>query len=98
MSTAKDSQAPTAPTELKITAIKEASVSLEWIASTDNSKIAGYQIYCNGIVIATASGTSRIVKSPFSLGSDVYFIKAYDIAGNLYAGSNAVTAVIPIEQ
>lgn len=97
VATVKDSQAPTAPTELKITAIKGASVSLEWLPSTDNSKIAGYQIYCNGIVISTAAGTSRIVKSPFNLGSDIYFIKAYDIAGNLSAGSNTVTAVITSE-
>lgn len=97
VNTAKDSQAPTAPTKLKITGIKGTSVSLEWIASTDNSKIAGYQIYCNGIVISTAAGTSRVVKSPFNLGSDVYFIKAYDIAGNLSAGSNTVTAITPTE-
>jgi chitodextrinase len=97
VTTTKDSLAPTAPKELKITTIKGASVSLEWIASTDNSKITGYQIYCNGIVIATASGTSRIVKSPFSLGSDTYYIKAYDIAGNLSASSNALTVVIASE-
>jgi hypothetical protein len=48
-------------------------------------------------VISTAAGTSRIVKSPFNLGSDVYYIKAYDIAGNLSAGSNTVTAVIASE-
>jgi chitodextrinase len=95
--TAKDSQAPTAPTQLKIATIKGASVSLEWISSSDNSKVAGYQIYCNGIVIATAAGTSRIVKSPFNLGADTYFIKAYDIAGNLSAGSNTITAVTASE-
>lgn len=97
VNTVKDSQEPTTPSELKITSIKGSSVSLEWIASTDNSKIAGYQIYCNGIVIATAAGTSRIVKSPFNLDSDVYYIKVYDIAGNLSAGSNTVTAVIASE-
>lgn len=97
VTTASDSYAPTAPTGLKITAIKEASVSLEWIASIDNSKVAGYQIYCNGIVIATAAGTSRIVKSPFNRGSDAYFIKAYDIAGNLSADSNTVIAVTASE-
>ena len=97
VTTAKDTQAPTAPGELKITAIKGSSVSLEWIASTDNSKIAGYQIYCNGIVIATAAGTSRIVNSPFNRGSDTYSIKAYDIAGNLSANSNTVTAITVTE-
>jgi chitodextrinase len=97
VTTAKDSQAPTAPGELKIAAIKGSSVSLEWVASTDNCKIAGYQIYCNGIVIATAAGTSRIVNSPFNRGTDTYFIKAYDIAGNLSANSNIVTAITVTE-
>jgi chitodextrinase len=97
VNTERDSQVPAAPTGLKIAEIKGSSVSLEWIASTDNSKIAGYQIYCDGIVIATAAGTSRIVKSPFNLDSDVYYIKTYDIAGNLSAGSNTVTAVIASE-
>lgn len=97
VTTPMDSQAPAAPGDLKITATEGASVTLEWKASTDNSKIAGYQIYCNGIVITTAAGTSRTVKSPFCMGTDVYWIKAYDIAGNLSANSNSVTAVIPYE-
>ncbi len=94
VTTSKDSQAPKAPAELKITAIKGASVSLEWIASIDNSKIGGYQVYCNGIVISTAAGTKRTVKSPFNLDSDTYFIKSYDIAGNLSAASNTVTVTV----
>ena len=97
VTTLKDIQIPTAPSELKITAVKGASVSLEWTASTDNSKIAGYQIYCNGIVIATAAGTSRTVKSPFGLGYDEFWIKAYDQAGNLSGSSNTVIAVTPSE-
>ena len=97
VTTLKDVQIPTAPSELKITAVKGASVSLEWTASTDNSKIAGYQIYCNGIVIATAAGTSRIVKSPFGLGYDEFWIKAYDQAGNLSGNSNTVIAVTSSE-
>lgn len=91
----KDSQSPTAPSGLKITAVKGSSVSLAWTASDDNSKVAGYQIYCNGIVIATAARPSRIVKSPFGLDSDVFWIKAYDIAGNLSDSSNTVTASAP---
>ncbi|MHB1394562.1 MAG: fibronectin type III domain-containing protein [Clostridia bacterium] len=54
VTTLKDLQAPTAPSELKVTAVKESSVSLAWAASADNAKVAGYQIYCNGIVITTA--------------------------------------------
>lgn len=97
VTTLKDTQAPTAPSELRIAAVKGSSVSLTWTASTDNSKIVGYQIYCNGIVIATAARTSRTVRSPFGLDSDVFWVKAYDQGGNLSGRSNAVTAVIPSE-
>ncbi len=92
VATMKDSLPPAAPSGLKVTAVKGSSVSLAWTESTDNSKIAGYQIYCNGIVIATAARDTRVVKSPFGPGTDVFWIKAYDIAGNLSAGSNTVSA------
>ncbi|MGE5631755.1 MAG: fibronectin type III domain-containing protein [Caulobacteraceae bacterium] len=51
VATLNDTQAPTAPSGLKVTAVKGSSVSLTWTASADNAKVAGYQIYCNGIVI-----------------------------------------------
>ncbi len=93
ISTLKDSLSPTAPAELKISKASGSSVSLAWTASTDNAKVSGYQIYCNGIVIATAARTTRTVKSPFGLGIDLYWVKAYDQAGNLSGSSNKVTAV-----
>lgn len=93
VTTLKDTQPPTAPTGLKVTDIKGSSVYLAWTASKDNAKIAGYQIYCNGLVISTAARTSRVVKSPFGMGSDVFWIKAYDQAGNLSGSSNTVSAV-----
>lgn len=93
VTTSKDLQAPAAPAELKVTAVNGSSVSLAWTAAADNAKVAGYQIYCNGIVITTAVRTSRIVKSPFGLGLDVYWVKAFDQVGNLSGSSNTVTAV-----
>jgi len=90
VTTPKDTQKPTPPSELKITGTNGSSVSLTWKAAADNSKVAGYQIYCNGIVIATATGTSRTVKSPFGLDSDIFWIKAYDLGGNLSENSNTV--------
>ncbi|KUO76621.1 MAG: hypothetical protein APF77_16515 [Clostridia bacterium BRH_c25] len=95
VATLKDQQAPKAPSGLKVTAVKNSSVSLTWTASTDNGKVAGYQIYCNGLVISTAAGISRIVANPFGPGSVEFYIRAYDQAGNLSDGSNTVTAVTP---
>lgn len=92
VTTLEDSQAPTAPTNLKVTAVNGASVSISWTASADNGKIAGYQIYCNGIVITTSVSTSRTVKNPFTPGLYEFWVKAYDRAGNLSDASNTVTA------
>lgn len=97
VSTLKDTQAPTAPSGLIVTAVKNSSVHLSWTASTDNAKVVGYQIYCNGIVITTAARTSRVVKSPFGFGIDVYWLKAYDQTGNLSGSSNAITVVTPLK-
>ncbi|HYE82113.1 MAG TPA: fibronectin type III domain-containing protein [Clostridia bacterium] len=95
VATLKDQQAPKAPTGLKVADIKNSSVYLEWKASTDNGKVAGYQIYCNGIVISTAAGTSRKVTNPFGPGSIDFYIRSYDQAGNLSDSSNTATAVTP---
>ena len=96
-STLTDSQAPTAPTGLKISSLKGSAVSLTWTASKDNVKVKGYQIYCNGIVIETSTRTTRSVSSPFGLGVDVYWIKAYDQSGNISAGSNVLTVITPVK-
>lgn len=97
VNTLKDSQAPAPPSNLKVTAVNGASVSLSWTASTDNGKTAGYQIYCNGIVINTSISASRIVKNPFGPGLYEFWIKAYDQSGNLSASSNTVAVATSVE-
>lgn len=89
----KDLQAPTAPTKLKVNSVKGSSVSLSWTASTDNIKVKGYFIYCNGIKIAATTRTSLSVKSWTGLGINTYWVKAYDLADNLSDSSNAVITV-----
>ena len=96
-STLKDQQAPDAPSELKATSVKGYSVSLQWTASTDNVKVAGYQIYCNGIVISTSTGTSRTVRNPFGPGYVEFYVKSYDQSGNLSDSSNTITVFTPSE-
>ncbi|MGE5678889.1 MAG: fibronectin type III domain-containing protein, partial [Pseudomonadota bacterium] len=93
--TLKDLQAPSAPGGLKITTIDGASASLSWTAAADNGKIAGYQIYCGGIVITTSTTASRVTKIPFGPGQYELWVKAFDQSGNLSGSSNIVTAIIP---
>ncbi len=97
VTTARDSQAPAPPTGLKVSAVNGPSVSLAWSAATDNGKIAGYQIYCNGIVIATGVSASRVVKIPFGPGNYELCVKAFDQAGNLSGSSNTVTVATTSE-
>lgn len=93
ITTLKDLAAPTAPTGLKVNSRKGSYVALAWNASTDNIKVKGYQIYCNGIKVDTATRTSCTVKSPFGLGFDIYWVKAFDLADNYSTGSNSVPVI-----
>ena len=91
ITTQKDVEVPTAPAGLKVNSVNGSSVSLNWKTSVDNTKVKGYQIFCNGFKIATTTRTSYTVKSPVSLGIAVYWVKAYDLVGNFSGSSNCVT-------
>lgn len=95
ITTPADLQAPTAPTGLKAGSVNGSSVSLNWNASSDNIKVKGYRIYCDGIEIASSSRTSRTVKCPAGLGIYIFRVKAYDLSDNLSGDSNTVTVIIP---
>ena len=90
VTTVKDLKAPTVPAGLKVKSAKGSSIALEWVASTDNVKVKGYRIYCNGLEIATSTRASRTVRVSKGLGINIIWVKAYDLAGNLSAGSNSV--------
>ena len=47
--TPSDTQAPTAPSNLRVTATTSSSVSLAWNASTDNVGVTGYRLFQNGV-------------------------------------------------
>lgn len=95
ITTLKDNIKPSAPTGLKAASISGKSVKLEWKPSTDNTKVKGYRILCDGIEITNTTKTSRTVKSPMDLGIDVYYVQAYDLACNYSDSSNKITVIIP---
>jgi chitodextrinase len=95
VTTLKDAKKPSAPTGLKTGKLKGSSVSLEWRASSDNIKVSGYTVFCNGFELVNTKKTSRTVKSPFGLGIDIYWVKAFDLAGNLSDESNKITVITP---
>jgi chitodextrinase len=93
--TLKDDKKPGAPAGLKLVKARGSSVSLEWNASKDNVKVEGYIIYCNGIEVEKAKGTSRTVTNKLKPIIAVYWVKAYDISGNLSDTSNKLTVISP---
>jgi fibronectin type 3 domain-containing protein len=90
-----DVQAPSVPTNLRITGTTTTSVSLSWGASTDTggSGRAGYRIYRDGSAtpLATVTGRTYTNTGLFSGTSYAYRVTAYDNAGNESAPAGPVT-------
>jgi chitodextrinase len=86
-----DTQAPSAPSNLTVSAKTSSSVSLSWGASTDNVGVTGYQVRRAGAVVATVAGLSATVGglSPATVYS--FTVTATDAAGNTSNPSNTVS-------
>jgi chitodextrinase len=94
VSTPGDTTPPSAPANLAANASSNA-VQLTWSASTDNVGVTGYQVFRNGIQIATAASTTYRDTTVQSANTYTYAVSATDAAGNVSAFSNAVTLTTP---
>jgi chitinase len=92
---ARDRSAPTAPGNLRVTAVTAYTVTLAWNRSTDNSgSIASYVICCANVSSQTAPGnvTSVVYTNGLEAGrSFTLRMYAVDAAGNYSKPSNSVT-------
>lgn len=88
-----DTEAPTAPSNLRSTAVTSTSVSLAWNASTDNVGVNQYVIYQGATQLAAVSGStlSYIASSLTANTAYTFTVKAKDAAGNLSPASNALS-------
>ncbi|WP_294217877.1 endonuclease [uncultured Chryseobacterium sp.] len=86
-----DTQAPTAATNLTAGNPTANSIALNWTAATDNIGVAGYDIYVNGTLYATVTGTSATVSGLAPSTTYTFYIIARDAAGNSSAQSNTAT-------
>ena len=89
---AADTQAPTAPTNLKATVAKSGVTALTWNASTDNVGVTGYRVYRNNALFATVTTTKYSAKK--ARGTWTWYVVAFDQAGNPSLKSNSVTATV----
>lgn len=90
-----DNQAPTIPTGLYTTNLSETGFTLRWTASTDNVAVDEYQVFRNGIQIATTSNTSVAVSGLIVANTYAMTVKAIDRSGNLSASSSTLNVTTP---
>jgi chitodextrinase len=92
----RDRIAPTAPTNLAVTATTEHSVTLAWGPSTDNSGSFTYVICCAGATVTVSQTVTSHTLEGLQSGKTYSFrVYAKDAAGNLSQSSNAVTVTLP---
>ena len=87
-----DTIAPTAPTNLQVQQISRNSIGLSWYPSYDNKAVDAYDIFINGVKKYSTANTAITADSLTENTSYTFTIKARDIAGNISASSNIVTA------
>lgn len=94
MSEGTDTEQPTTPANLSSPSHTSATVNLSWTASTDNTGVAGYNIYNGGTYVGattTPSSTSYTVIGLTPNTTYSFTVRAKDGAGNLSAASNALS-------
>ena len=84
-----DGQPPSVPSGLQATAMKGKKVRLSWNASIDNVGVVGYDVFRNGVQIASPAVTSYTYRPP--RGTFSYQVRARDATGNVSGLSPAVT-------
>ncbi|GAA2618054.1 hypothetical protein GCM10009863_35050 [Streptomyces axinellae] len=87
-----DTRAPSVPTGLTVSGTTADSVSLTWSASTDDTGVAGYDVYRNGVKAGGTSTTSYTDTGLAASTSYRYTVRARDAAGNVSAASSAAPA------
>jgi hypothetical protein len=94
----RDRQAPTTPTNLRITGMTPYSVSLAWNPSTDNSGSFSYIICCAHVSSQTVGGqfSTAVYRAGLEAGRPFTLrIVAKDAAGNYSKYSNSVSFTTP---
>jgi len=87
-----DTQAPSAPSNLRFTEGTPASSSIQllWDSATDNTGVAGYRIIRDSSEVASISGTSYLDSNLQAATAYQYSVIAYDAAGNT-TSSNTIS-------
>jgi chitodextrinase len=82
-----DTQAPSVPGNVVVAGVSDSSVSLTWDASTDDTGVAGYRVFRDGVEVDTSvtpgfTDTALVAETTY-----LYTVSAFDAAGNESAQS-----------
>jgi chitodextrinase len=77
-----DTVKPTLPTNLVATVQANATVVLGWTASTDDRGVTGYDVFRNGVVVATVPTAGATLTAQPTNTNLNYQVQAFDAAGN----------------
>lgn len=91
------STGPPAPTALSATNSTASSVTLSWSAGIGTVPTVGYDVYANGALVSTTSGTASTVSSLSCGKAYTFAVDAYDAAGlkSTQVSLTASTATCP---
>ncbi|MEV7328954.1 PQQ-dependent sugar dehydrogenase [Micromonospora sp. NPDC093244] len=96
---AADTTPPTPPTNLRSTRTTCQSVTLAWYASRDNVGVAFYDIYHDGQLVTSVSGSTLTATLTAVQGSTWgWYVNARDAAGNVSQASATLTITPPFCQ
>jgi len=91
-----DTQSPTAPTNPRASNLTCSSVTFAWDASTDNVGVVAYDVFHDGQLIKSVSGTT--LSTSFNVVQNVpwgLYVQARDAAGNVSQGSSPTVNITP---
>ncbi len=87
----ENTEPPTVPDPVTATPIADTQINVEWGASSDPFGVAGYQVFRDGLQIATTSATLYEDIGLQASTTYSYFIRAFDGAGNISSSSVTVS-------
>ncbi|MFG1914838.1 PQQ-dependent sugar dehydrogenase [Micromonospora sp. NPDC048898] len=91
-----DSQPPTAPSSARVSGLTCNSVTFAWNASTDNVAVAFYDIYHDGQLMTSVSGSTLSTSLTVVAGATWgLYVNARDAAGNVSQASSTVSITPP---
>ncbi len=87
----EDTEPPTVPDPLQVVPVAATQIDVTWGTSTDNFRLSAYQLFRDGVQIATTTQTSYNDIGLTPSTTYAYFVRALDWAGNL-SSSTAIVA------